>query len=143
VAAPFEIHPFVNALLNATALIAILIGRAAIKRGDKVAHQKAMTAAMGVSMVFLISYLIRMALTGTHKYPGEGWHKTLYLAVLLSHMILAVVIVPLNLRALYLALKQRFAEHRVVVQWAWPVWVYVSTTGVIVYVMLYHLATRL
>jgi uncharacterized membrane protein YozB (DUF420 family) len=101
-------------------------------------HKRYMLCAFASSTVFLISYLIRFAISGTHKYPGTGWSKSLYLFILFSHMVLAVVLVPLVLRTLYLALKQRFTEHKRLVKFTWPIWMYVSITGVVVYFMLYH-----
>jgi putative membrane protein len=93
--------------------------------------------------VFLISYLVRFATTGAHRYPGDGWDKIAYLIILFSHMALAVVLVPLVIRALQHALRGQFARHLRVVKWGWPIWMYVSVTGVIVYFMLYHLAPAL
>lgn len=133
-----EVLPSVNAALNATSFLLLLGGFVAIKSGRRDLHQRAMVGAFVVSAVFLVSYLTRFALTGTTRFQGEGWHKTLYLAILFSHMILAIAVVPLVLRALYFAFKQRFAEHRRVVKWLWPIWTYVSMTGVVVYLMLYH-----
>ena len=83
--------------------------------------------------------MARFATTGTHRYAGEGWDKTLYLVILFSHMVLAVVIVPLVARALLMALRKRFVQHRAVARWLWPMWIYVSLTGVAVYVMLYQM----
>jgi putative membrane protein len=138
-----ELHPFINACLNATSAILLIAGFVTIKRGDRAAHQKMMVGAFGTSTVFLISYLLRFALTGTHKYPGTGWDKTLYLFILFSHMVLAVVVVPLILRSLWLASKARIAEHKKLVKLTWPIWMYVSVTGVVVYVMLYHIGPGL
>lgn len=138
-----ELHPAINAVLNLTAFVLLVMGRFAIARGDEALHKKRMLAAFYASTVFLVSYLIRFATTGTHKYPGTGWDKILYLVILFSHMVLAVVLVPLLLNALRHALKSRFDAHKRIVKYAWPIWVYVSATGVIVYLMLYHLAPAL
>ncbi|HUS67035.1 MAG TPA: DUF420 domain-containing protein [Kofleriaceae bacterium] len=135
-----ELHPTLNAALNFTSAVFLVAGYAAFRRGDVPLHRTCMIAAVGTSAVFLVSYLARYAMTGTHRYPGEGWDKTLYLVVLFSHMVLAALVVPLVLRALYLARHERFAQHRRVTRWLWPIWMYVSLTGVVVYVMLYHLA---
>ncbi|HEU0034105.1 MAG TPA: DUF420 domain-containing protein [Kofleriaceae bacterium] len=135
-----QIHPAINAGLNFTCFVFLVLGRMAIARGDVELHRRRMLTAFTASTVFLISYLIRFATTGTHRYPGEGWDKTLYLVTLFSHMALAVVLVPLVFRALQLALGGRFDAHRRIVRFTWPVWMYVSVTGVIVYLMLYHLA---
>jgi uncharacterized membrane protein YozB (DUF420 family) len=134
-----QLHPAINAALNLTAFAFLVGGRMAIARGDEALHKRRMLSAFGASTVFLISYLIRFATTGAHKYPGEGWDKTLYLVILFSHMVLAVVLVPLVLGALRLALRGRFEAHKKLVKYAWPVWAYVSATGVLVYLMLYHL----
>jgi len=91
-----------------------------------------------VSCLFLVSYVTRVLISGTHKYPGEGVWKTIYLAILMSHMLLAILVPPLALRALFLAIKKRYAEHRRLVRYTWPIWMYVSVTGVLVYVLLYH-----
>ncbi len=138
-----QLHPAINAVLNLTAFVLLLLGRVAIARGDEALHRRRMLAAFTTSGVFLVSYLIRFATTGAHKYPGTGIDKILYLVILFSHMILAVVLVPLLFAALKRALKGKYEEHKRVVKYAWPIWVYVSATGVIVYLMLYHLAPAL
>ena len=103
----------------------------------------AMVGAFATSTVFLISYLLRFALTGTHKYPGTGWDKILYLVILFSHMVLAVMVLPLIVRSLWLAYQQKFVEHKKLVKFTWPIWLYVSVTGVVVYLMLYHIGPGL
>ena len=128
----------VNAALNATSALLLLAGRRAIARHEIDRHRQFMVAAFAVSTVFLISYLTRVALTGTHRYPGGGWLKGLYLAVLGSHMVLAALTPPLAIRALQLALTRRFDAHRRLVRYAFPIWMYVSVTGVVVYFMLYR-----
>ena len=138
-----HIHPAINAALNGTCAVLLIAGRVAIARRDAEAHRRYMLAAFVTSSVFLVSYLIRFATTGAHRYPGEGWDKIAYLIILFSHMALAVVLVPFVLRALQLALRADFARHLRVVKWAWPIWMYVSVTGVLVYFMLYHLAPAL
>ena len=136
-----EIHPALNAMLNGTSAVFLITGYAAIRRRHIEFHRSCMVAAVTTSGVFLISYLARFATTGTHRYAGEGWDKSVYLFILFSHMVLAVVIVPLVLRALLLARRKRFVQHRGVARWLWPMWIYVSLTGVTVYVMLYHVGT--
>lgn len=137
------VHPAINAVLNLTSFILLLLGRQAINQGNEALHKKRMLSAFTVSAVFLVSYVIRFATTGTHKYPGTGLDKIFYLLVLFSHMILAVVLVPMLLTALRRALRGAYAEHKKIVKYAWPIWVYVSATGVLVYLMLYHLAPAL
>jgi putative membrane protein len=133
-----EIHPALNAMLNGTSAVFLIAGYTAIRRRKIEFHRSCMIAAVTTSGIFLASYLARFATTGTHRYAGEGWDKGLYLFILFSHMVLAVVIVPLVLRALLLARRKRFVQHRGVARWLWPMWIYVSLTGVTVYVMLYH-----
>lgn len=138
-----QLHPAINAALNFTSFVLLILGRVAIARGDEALHKKRMLAAFTTSCIFLVSYLIRYATTGTHKYPGTGWDKYLYLVILFSHMLLAIVLAPLLLTALRRALAGRFDAHKRIVKFAWPIWFYVSVTGVIVYLMLYHLAPAL
>jgi putative membrane protein len=138
-----DVHPAVNAMLNGTSAVFLLTGFAAIRRRQIAFHRSCMIAAVVASCVFLVSYVARYASTGTHRYPGEGWDKSLYLVILFSHMVLAVVVVPLVLRALLLARRKQFVAHRRIARWLWPIWIYVSLTGVVVYFMLYHLAGAL
>ncbi|MEO6776745.1 MAG: DUF420 domain-containing protein [Kofleriaceae bacterium] len=135
-----QLHPAFNALLNLTCFVLLVAGRMAIARGDQALHRKRMLAAFTVACIFLVSYLIRFATTGAHKYPGDGFDRTFYLVMLLSHMVLAVVLVPLVIVALRRALRGDFRAHRKIVQFTWPIWAYVSVTGVLVYLMLYQLA---
>lgn len=131
--------PTLNASLNATAALLLLWGRVLIKRGHRQAHQKVMIAAFGVSVIFLVCYLIYHAQVGSVPYPGHGAWKALYLFILIPHIILAATVPVLALRALYLGVKQEYEKHKKVTRWAWPIWMYVSVTGVIVYLMLYVL----
>jgi putative membrane protein len=135
-----QIHPALNAALNLTCFVLLIGGRMAIARGDVAVHRKRMLAAVITSAVFLVSYLIRFATTGAHKYPGDGIDRIIYLATLMSHMVLAVVLVPLVVGAVRRALRGDFEAHKRMVRFTWPIWMYVSVTGVIVYLMLYHLA---
>lgn len=134
------IHPALNAMLNGTCLLFLIAGGFAIKKHRELLHKQCMIAAFTSSSIFLASYLARYAISGTHRYPGEGWPKILYLIILFSHMLLAMVLVPMVLRALYLGLKGERVKHRKLARWTWPIWVYVSVTGVLVYLMLYQLA---
>jgi len=138
-----QLHPAVNAALNLTCFIFLVLGRVAIAQGDAALHKKRMLGAFVTSSVFLVSYVTRVLLTGTHRYPGEGWDKTVYLLTLFSHMTLAVVLVPLVIGALRYAFRGNFASHKRLVRFTWPIWVYVSVTGVLVYLMLYHLGPAL
>jgi putative membrane protein len=127
-----------NATLNGTAAVLLVCGWLAIRRGERRIHGWMMASAFVVSSLFLISYLVRVAVSGTHRYPGAGAWKAIYLAVLMSHMLLAVATPPLAIRTVWLAWKRRFDEHRRIVRFTLPVWMYVSVTGVLVYVLLYH-----
>jgi uncharacterized membrane protein YozB (DUF420 family) len=127
----------VNAILNGTSALLIVLGRVAIWRKAPRVHRKLMLAAFTTSAVFLVSYLSRVALTGTHVDPHTGAFHYAYLAVLGTHMILAMIVVPLVLSSIWLGLKGKLATHRKVARVTFPVWLYVSVTGVAVYVMLY------
>ncbi|MEZ4299042.1 MAG: DUF420 domain-containing protein [Polyangiaceae bacterium] len=130
----------INALLNSTSTVLLLVGYVAVRRKKIQAHRASMLGAFIASSVFLAGYLTRFALTGSHRFPDLGWVRTAYLTILISHMLLAVVTVPLVFRTLFLAYKKRFEEHRKIAKFTYPIWLYVSFTGVIVYLMLYHLA---
>lgn len=135
-----DLLPSVNATLNATSALLLVLGFRAIRAGRRETHHAFMLAAVASSILFLAGYLTRIALTGTHRFPGEGALRAAYLAVLGSHTLLAALAVPLVLRTLFLAFRARFPDHRRLARWTLPVWLYVSVTGVVVYVMLYHLA---
>jgi len=139
-----EMHPAINAMLNGTSAVFLIAGRLAISDRRNVAfHRACMVSAFTASAVFLVSYLARFATTGAHKYPGDGWDRDLYLVILMSHMLLALIVLPMVIRALQLGLTGRFPQHRRLARWTWPIWVYVSVTGVAVYAMLYHLGPAL
>lgn len=130
----------INALLNSTSTVLLLVGFFAVKAKKIQTHRASMLGAFIASSVFLVGYLARFALTGSHRFPELGWVRTLYLTILISHMLLALVTVPLVFRTLFLAWRKRFDEHRKIARFTYPIWLYVSFTGVIVYLMLYHLA---
>lgn len=133
----------INALLNTTSTVLLIVGFIAIKQRKIPVHRASMVGAFVASCVFLVGYLARFALTGSHRFPELGWVRTLYLTILISHMLLAIVTVPLVLRTLFLAWRKRFDEHKKIARFTYPIWLYVSFTGVVVYVMLYHLAPAL
>jgi len=135
-----QLHPAINAALNLTCFVFLVLGRVAIARDDVALHRQRMLGAFTASTIFLVSYVIRFATTGVHKYPGEGWDKTLYLIMLFSHMVLAVVLVPMVIGALRRAFRGDYVAHKRLVRFTWPIWMYVSVTGVLVYLMLYHFA---
>ena len=128
----------VNATLNLIATLCLLAGFVFIRRRDIRRHRAAMLGAVGASALFLVFYVTRFALTGTHTFAGEGVARTVYLSVLFSHMVLAVVVLPLVLRLLFLAGRRRFKDHARLARWTYPIWLYVSVTGIAVYVLLYH-----
>lgn len=138
-----DVLPGCNAVLNATSAVLLMAGYVAIRQKRVGVHLRLMLAALTSSAVFLAGYLTRMALTGVHTFPGTGPVRSFYLALLLSHMVLAVALLPLIGRTLWLAAHRRFEAHRAWARVTWPIWMYVSVTGVVVYWMLYHLAPTL
>ena len=134
-----ETLALVNAILNGTSALLILSGRIAIAKRRTRTHRALMIAAFVTSSVFLTSYLTRVALTGTHVDPHTGAIHALYLVILVTHMILASAVPVLAIILLVRAYKERFAAHRKLAKYTYPIWLYVSVTGVIVYLMLYHL----
>ncbi len=133
-----EILAAADAGLNATCALLLVLGRAAIARRSVRCHRALMLSAFGTSCVFLASYVVRMAMTGAHRDPHRGWLHMAYFALLGSHLVLAMLVVPLAIMTLLLALRGRLRAHRRLARWAFPIWLYVSVTGVIVYVVLYH-----
>jgi uncharacterized membrane protein YozB (DUF420 family) len=130
--------PTLNALLNLTALTFLILGRLAIKRRDLQGHWKMMSLALASSAMFLTSYLIYHFVVGSPvTYEGSGFRRALYFLILVPHVILAALQVPFILATVWTALTKRFTLHVRLVKWVWPVWVYVSVTGVMVYLMLY------
>jgi putative membrane protein len=138
-----ELLPAWNAALNATSGVLVLLGVRAVRAGDRERHKRLMLSAVAVSAVFLVSYLTRVALTGTHRFPGAGALRWLYLAILVSHTLLAALAAPMVLRTAFLGWRARLDDHRRVARFTVPVWLYVSVTGVVVYLLLYQVAPRL
>jgi uncharacterized membrane protein YozB (DUF420 family) len=130
--------PAVNATLNAASALLIATGYYCIRRGDRRTHQRVMLAAFFVSTLFLISYLTYHFQVGSVRFRGTGALRVAYLSVLLTHTVLAAVIVPLVLITLSRALNGRFDQHRQIARWTLPLWFYVSVTGVVIYWMLYR-----
>ena len=128
--------PFVNAFFNSVSAIAIVLGFAAIRRGRRDVHQRWMFTALAASGVFLVSYVTYHALHGDSRFLGQGVVRPIYFAILISHILLSVVALPLVLSTFYLSLSGRFAAHRRVARWTFPIWLYVSVTGVVVFAML-------
>lgn len=131
--------PAVNAVLNATSAVLLASGYRFIRQRRISAHKRCMLAACGTSALFLLSYLTYHYHVGSMPFRGHGWVRPLYFTILISHTILAVVIVPLVLSTLFRAWKADFARHVRIARWTLPIWFYVSLTGVIIYVMLYQL----
>ena len=132
--------PAVNASLNALATVFLTLGFVFIKRGQKMAHRNCMIAAVVTSAIFLVFYLLHKILVrGVHTpFGGEGFIRTAYYVMLISHILLAMAIVPLVLITLNRGLKERWEHHKKIARWTWPLWMYVSVTGVLVYFMLYQ-----
>ena len=133
-----SVLPTVNAVLNASAAVAMLAGFVAIRQGRVAVHRACMLTAVGLSILFLCSYLFYHAQVGSRPYTGGGWLRTLYFAILLSHTVLAALIVPMVATTLYRALRSQFVRHARLARVTFPLWLYVSVTGVVVYWMLYH-----
>ena len=131
--------PTINATLNTISAILLIIGYVLIRQRKIAAHKKCMLAAFGVSVLFLISYVIYHYNAGSTSFTQQGWIRPVYFTILISHIILAFVIVPLALRTLYLAWREKFDKHRRIAKITFPIWLYVSVTGVIIYLMLYQL----
>ena len=131
--------PALNAVLNSASGALVLAGVYFIKQGNVTAHKTCMLAALGVSALFLTSYLIYHYQVGSVRFEREGPIRVIYLGILLTHTVLAAAVVPLVLRTVYLALKNRLDSHRRIARWTFPIWIYVSVTGVVVYLMLYRM----
>ncbi len=131
--------PDVNAALNSLSAVFLLVGYRFIRLKNQQAHRRCMIAAFSCSMLFLVSYLVYHYQVGSVSFKGQGWIRPVYFTILITHTILATAVVPLALITLIRALRERFDAHRRIARWTFPIWVYVSVTGVIVYGMLYWL----
>ena len=131
--------PAVNAVLNLSSAICLMNGYLKIKRGRREAHKRWMLAAFSCSVVFLLSYLAYHYQVGSVRFLGQGPVRTLYLGILLTHTVLAVVTAPLAIATLSRALGGRFDLHRKIARVTFPIWIYVSVTGVVVYLLLYQM----
>jgi len=129
--------PAVNACLNGLSAVFLAAGYVFIRRQNKAAHRNCMIAAFVTSTIFLASYLIYHAHAGRTVFREPYWFRPIYLALLLTHTVLAVAIVPLIAITFIYALRERFDAHRKIARWAWPLWMYVSVTGVVIYWLLY------
>lgn len=128
--------PALNALLNGLCAIALCVGFYFIRHGAREAHRTSMLTAFAFSVAFLVSYIANHALHGDTLFPGHGAVRTLYLSILASHIILSIVALPMILITLFFSLTGRFALHRRIARFTFPVWLYVSVTGVVVFLFL-------
>lgn len=131
--------PAVNALLNATATVLLVWGYVMIRRGHRDTHRNIMISALIVSAAFLTTYLIYHYLVGSVPYPYHDWTRPLYFIILIPHIILAALMVPFIIALVIFAASGRFDRHRRLARWIWPVWIFVSISGVVIYLMLYRL----
>lgn len=131
--------PSLNALLNGISAVLITAGYVFIRNKQVLAHRNCMIGAFATSTLFLISYLTYHYHTGSHPFPGEGWIRMVYFTILISHTVLATLVVPFVLTTLYRAARQQFDRHVRIARWTLPIWWYVSVTGVVVYWMLYRM----
>jgi uncharacterized membrane protein YozB (DUF420 family) len=131
--------PALNATLNATSAVLLTTGWILIRRGRIAQHRAVMIAAVCTSILFLISYLVYHAQVGSVRFTKQGPIRAVYFTILLTHTVLAATIVPLVLVTLTRALRARYERHRRIARWTMPIWLYVSVTGVIVYLMLYQM----
>jgi putative membrane protein len=130
--------PTVNAILNSLSACLLTVGFVCIRRRKVAAHRACMLGAFVVSALFLVSYVIYHAQAGSRPFTGQGAIRPVYFVLLISHIVLAAAIVPLALVTIYRALSARFDRHRRIARWTLPIWLYVSLTGVAVYLLLYH-----
>ena len=137
----YRIFPPIDATLNGITAVLLAIGHNFIKRGHVVKHRAMMITAFITSCLFLGCYLYYHAHVGSVHFRGQGWSRPVYFAILISHTVLATVVVPLVVITLTLGLRSKFETHRRIARWTYPIWMYVSVTGVIVYLMLYKLFT--
>ena len=131
--------PGVNASLNAIATVLLVVGWMFIRRGDMRRHRFCMWSALAASALFLTSYLVYHANVGSVPFQGKGAIRTVYFTILITHIVLAAAILPMALMTLSRALSRRFDRHRQIARWTLPIWLYVSVTGVVIYLMLYRM----
>ena len=131
--------PTLNACLNTLCTLLLVRGFLQIRRGARQAHQKSMLAALVCSALFLCSYLVYHVQVGSVPYPHHDWTRPLYFAVLIPHVILAAIMAPFVALVVWRAYNQDFARHRRLARWVWPTWIFVSVSGVVIYLMLYQL----
>ena len=137
----YALFPKINAVLNGASTVLLLIGYVLIRKRRIAAHRAVMITALVSSSLFLTSYVYYHLHVGSVRFQGQGWSRPVYFTILISHVVLAIAIVPLVFITVSRALRERFDRHRAIARWSYPLWLYVSVTGVIVYFMLYHLFT--
>ncbi len=130
--------PTLNATLNGTSGLLLVLGYVFIRRKQTNVHRVCMLGAFSASVLFLISYVIYHWYAGSKSFPGQGWVRPVYFSILISHVVLAAAIVPMALITLGRAWKEDFKRHRRIARWTLPIWLYVSISGVVVYLMLYR-----
>lgn len=135
----YSVLPATNAVLNGASATLLVTGRMLIRRGKMAAHRACMIAAVLTSTVFFASYLYYHAHVGSVRFQGQGWSRPVYFTILTSHTLLAAAVPPLVILTLSRGLRARFDRHRAIARWTYPVWMYVSVTGVVIYLMLYRL----
>jgi len=138
IAPEYAFFPALNASLNGISGVLLVSGRVLIAKGRIAAHRTCMIAAVVASGLFLVCYLFFHWKVGNILFLGQGWARPVYFAILSTHVTLAMVIVPLAVVTLNRGLKARYDKHRAIARWTWPLWMYVSVTGVLVYLMLYQ-----
>ena len=136
----FSDLPSVNAALNALSAAWLTAGYVFIKRGQRIAHRNCMVSALITSVLFLVSYLTyHFTVRTVTRFLEPAWFRPIYLVILLTHTVLAVVIVPLVFITVIRAGRQQFDRHKAIARWTWPLWMYVSVTGVLIYLLLYQI----
>ena len=131
--------PTLNATLNAISATLLLTGYVFIRRGRREQHEWCMFGALTTSALFLVSYVVYHYNAGSRPFPGTGPIRTVYFVILVTHVVLAAVILPLALITAARALRSQFDHHKRIARWTFPIWVYVSVTGVVIYLMLYQM----
>lgn len=133
------ILPHVNAVLNSVSTVLLIIGFTLIRKGNRAVHRKVMIAALIVSSVFLACYLLYHFTAPVFVYRGPEWSRPIYFAMLISHVVLATVVTPMVAVTAWRSLHGDFVRHRAIARWTFPIWLYVTVTGVAIYAILYHL----
>lgn len=135
----FSDLPAINAFLNSLSALFLMLGYIFIRRKNQSAHSKCMVTACCTSLLFLTSYVIYHAHAGRTIFKEPAWFRPIYLTILFTHTVLAVTIVPMVIVTLARALRSRFDLHKKIARWTWPIWMYVSVTGVLIYFLLYQI----